>query len=376
MPKYLLLLVEENKMNILVFALLSDEKLNSKLVPLINNPKIENIILIRRYPLVMKKIKCLCPPKFIQSYSLPSEIYRIILALSVLLVNKIHIIMGIQLRYHGVYAYFLGKIFNIPIIQNIVASHKKIIGSSWIRRIVLNSDYLIVRGRVAEAVFTELGFVKERIFIIPNFFDFERLPKLKQEKKEYDLIYVGSLSTSKRLDILISIVERLKKKHGYREIKLAICGDGYLKEKLLQECEIKGVSDNVYFLGYKKDIYEFLNKSKIFVFTSEFEGLPMAIIEAMVANIPVVSSDISNIQDIIVHEKNSFLVRFGDIQSYCFYIDKLLNDKVLYEQIKKELIKFKKEKEKEYSLQNIELLWNELLLKISISTKNNFNSEK
>jgi glycosyltransferase involved in cell wall biosynthesis len=110
------------------------------------------------------------------------------------------------------------------------------------------------------------------------------------------------LSRQKNLFALLDIFKLLK---NQPDIKLVILGDGELKEDLLEYCKVLELSVysiwnrdipfnlnyHVYFLGYQRNPYQFLQGASLYLMTSSWEGFPLALCEAMACQIPVLSAD-------------------------------------------------------------------------------------
>jgi glycosyltransferase involved in cell wall biosynthesis len=95
--------------------------------------------------------------------------------------------------------------------------------------------------------------------------------------------------------------------------------------------------------------------------TSEYEGLPMAMIEALSCGLPCIMPDVSNISTIAIHEKNSLSVPSGDMQGFAEQIYRLLTNDKLYKRLSMNAIKIRDDKAFEYSLENATNLWNSIL---------------
>jgi N-acetylgalactosamine-N,N'-diacetylbacillosaminyl-diphospho-undecaprenol 4-alpha-N-acetylgalactosaminyltransferase len=76
-----------------------------------------------------------------------------------------------------------------------------------------------------------------------------------------------------------------------KEAELWLIGQGPLKEQLEQETKQLGISAFVRFLGYRKDVEQILQQSDVFVFSSQREGFPNVLLEAMAVGLPVISTD-------------------------------------------------------------------------------------
>lgn len=73
--------------------------------------------------------------------------------------------------------------------------------------------------------------------------------------------------------------------------------------------------DKIEFLGVRSDVANLLASSNIFVLSSRFEGLPLSIIEAMRAGLPVVASDVGGCSELVEEGRNGFLVKAGDVEA-------------------------------------------------------------
>ncbi len=110
------------------------------------------------------------------------------------------------------------------------------------------------------------------------------------------------------------------------EFKLLIVGDGKLRRQAEEFVSRGNLGHKVTFTSERKDIPEILAASDIFVFTSHWEGLPLAIIEAEVAGLPVVASSVGGIRELVQDGINGFTVPPQDAQALTQALQKLLDD--------------------------------------------------
>ena len=89
------------------------------------------------------------------------------------------------------------------------------------------------------------------------------------------------------------------------------------------------IDSNIEFLGERDDIISLLNESDIFTLITNWEGLPLSIIEAMRAGLPVVASNVGGVQELIDDNHTGFLVKHKDVQQLTKIFEKLLKDKSL-----------------------------------------------
>ena len=109
---------------------------------------------------------------------------------------------------------------------------------------------------------------------------------------------------------------------------LLICGKGKEQRKLKDLVKELDLKDKVYFAGYRTDILEICRMSDIFLFTSRQEGLPVAVMQAMAAGLPVIASDIRGNRDLLAPDKDSkskdYLVDVDDTEEFTKKLNYLL----------------------------------------------------
>lgn len=106
-------------------------------------------------------------------------------------------------------------------------------------------------------------------------------------------------------------------------------GDGPLRSAAQRWAARNGLADRVWFTGTRRDIPNILAASDIFVLASRWEGSPLVIIEAMLAGLPVVATDVGGVCELVEHGITGFLVPAGDVDALAEALRKLLEDKSL-----------------------------------------------
>ncbi len=141
----------------------------------------------------------------------------------------------------------------------------------------------------------------ERIIVIENALDLDRYRLAAPAPIRSDLrlgssfifIFVGRLLPQKGVDILLSAFSKVG------DGILLIVGDGVDREMLKVDAERLGVRHAVYFLGSRTDIPNLLAAAGCFVFPSRWEGMPIALMEALTAGLPVVASSFEGSKKIV-----------------------------------------------------------------------------
>lgn len=145
------------------------------------------------------------------------------------------------------------------------------------------------------------------------------------------LLYVGRLAAAKGLPILLESVARLVENHP--TVHLTVVGDGPDRAFLENQAVILGIAAHVDFVGYKspEDVRRYLLATDVFVMSSFAEGVPVVLMEAMMAQRPVVATQIAGVSELVEEGISGFLVPPSDVASLSDRIDQLLSDERLRE---------------------------------------------
>ena len=146
------------------------------------------------------------------------------------------------------------------------------------------------------------------------------------------LLYTGRLAAAKGLPILLQSLAQLKSTHP--DLVLTIIGDGADRpalEEMTIDLELTG---NVKFVGYKSqaEVREAMQQTDVFVLPSFAEGVPVSLMEAMAAGVPVVTTQIAGISELVENGVSGYLVPPGDVASLADRIQTLLDNPELRSQ--------------------------------------------
>lgn len=134
------------------------------------------------------------------------------------------------------------------------------------------------------------------------------------------LIFVNRLAPQKDPLTLVKAIRDLP------SVKLMMVGDGSLRSEVERFIHDNGLASRVILTGKRWDIPNLLAASDVFVFSSRWEGLPYAIIEAMVAGLPVVATRVGGVPELVEDGITGFLVPPKDPKALAEAIQKLLDD--------------------------------------------------
>lgn len=136
------------------------------------------------------------------------------------------------------------------------------------------------------------------------------------------MLSVGELSKRKNhMFVLECIKDKLQ---SNKNMKYVICGTGPLENELKQYIDNNDLKDNVVLLGYRNDIQEIMLSADIFIFPSIQEGLPVSVIEAMIAGLPILASNIRGNNDLVVSNENGYLFELDNKESFLHKFDMIL----------------------------------------------------
>jgi len=185
------------------------------------------------------------------------------------------------------------------------------------------SGIIAQTNTAAEYMIKRLGRRSPKISVVPN--PLRKIHNNLSAKKENIIIAVGRLVSEKRYDRLFRIISSLEDKTW----KVLIIGEGILKHYLEKEIQLLGLANRVELLGTSNKIDDYLSKSKIFVLTSDSEGFPNSLCEAMAHGLACISFDcVAGPGDIIENNINGLLIEDGKIDTFVAMLNRLIDDEV------------------------------------------------
>ena len=231
----------------------------------------------------------------------------------------------------------VGRFCKVPIIVSSI--HSEYMGGFLRNRLLritnsLDDVVTIVSQKAAETMIKLKTVSANKLLVIYNGIDLNKFifqdKKVKEEiRKELNLkkddkvlISVGRLFEAKGYPYLIEAIKILKKKHP--DIKLLVLGDGPEGKKIKEHIKELKLEKNILLLGQKESISEYLNASDVFVMSSLWEGLPIALLEAMAGGLPVVATRVGGVPEVVEDVKSGFLVELKNPRGLAEKIVKML----------------------------------------------------
>jgi glycosyltransferase involved in cell wall biosynthesis len=188
----------------------------------------------------------------------------------------------------------------------------------------------------------EQGVPREKVRVVHSGFDQDRfrdLPSLEEARQrlgwDHDspvLLFVGALAPHKSIPLLLTVFQSLLQHIPHA--KLVLAGDGPMRRQLDIEVDRHGLSERVEFLGYREDVPLLIVASDLLVLPStEGEGSPAVIKEAMACRRPVVAASHGGIEEIVEDGVTGFLVPPHDATALAETLRRLLEDRSLRKKV-------------------------------------------
>lgn len=210
------------------------------------------------------------------------------------------------------------------------------------RNLIKYSNIIVFQTPNARDYFDER--VKNKSTVIPNPISLPVLQWDQLHTKKH-IIFVGRIDFwQKRPDLLVDAFALVFQKHP--DYELHICGSGKAMARLKSHISKLGLDNNIVLHGAVNNVTEHLLQSEIFVLTSDFEGIPNALLEAMALGMPVVSTDCSpgGASFLINNNINGQLVPRGNAQAIaeaiCYYIEHRNEAKIHAKEARNSVMRF------------------------------------
>ena len=133
--------------------------------------------------------------------------------------------------------------------------------------------------------------VQEKSTVILNPVNTNGFPRHDFSCEKSEIVSVGRLEAQKNRKLLIDAFELIAS--DFTEYQLTIYGEGSLRKELEDYVKAKGLQERVFLPGNQNNIQEHIKDASLFVLSSDYEGIPNALIEAMAIGLPCVSTDCS-----------------------------------------------------------------------------------
>jgi L-malate glycosyltransferase len=315
----------------------------SHVIPLTRSG-VDEVIVVTDQPLeALDKVRFWCPPPAM-SHSIGRAVSKFVWLLACGFYLKPDVLIGFHLFPGAISALIVARVFGRPACYQMTGGPTEVVGGgaysenrllaklgrpsrlleSLALAVVREFDLVIVRGNKAKTFLTDRGV--QPVTVITGSVTFSRQPAAPE--REYDLVFVGRLAAIKQPLQFVDIVASLRGKLPI--VRAAVVGDGPLLNAVRERAIALGIEQSIDFLGQIQDVERILTRSKVFVLTSQSEGLSIAMAEAMAAGVVPVVADVGDLGDLVMDGVTGFLVTPDNIPEFTCRAALLLQDRELW----------------------------------------------
>jgi glycosyltransferase involved in cell wall biosynthesis len=202
---------------------------------------------------------------------------------------------------------------------------------AWTRRSLRRADAVVGCSRGAgRAIVEHLRIPPQRVRILPNVVDVDEVLRLAQAPSPvpkppgvFVFASAGRLTPQKNHALLLDAFARLNRPG----CELWILGEGPLRTSLQRRAARLGIAESVRWLGFQKNPFAVLRAADVFVLSSDYEGLPNALIEAMLCGLPAVSTDSPFGPAELIDDGLGRLVPVGDAEALASAMRRMLDER-------------------------------------------------
>ena len=183
--------------------------------------------------------------------------------------------------------------------------------------------HVAVGARAARSIEDLFGLRPGSIRVIHNAVHDRQLRRLRRPRSGAIVGSVGRIDRQKGHDLLVRALPQLP------DVTAVVVGDGPEREELVALAGSLGVADRLVITGWKDDARDSLTTFDVFALPSRFEGFPLALLEAMLAGLPVVAADVGSVSEAVVDRRTGILIDAEDVDALANAVRELLEDEAL-----------------------------------------------
>ncbi len=320
----------------------SDNWIYAQLRPLVLSEKTRRIRMVAENPVPeLPKVEAVYPSQRL-SRLVGKDVARLLTFVWLGVTTRPDVVGGFHLLVNGLLAIFLGCLTGARSLYICGGGAREAAGGGYacenkifgprlggpddvIERQLLKAvslaDIVVARGQRTIDFFEGKG-VRTRFYIVPAGIDGSQFKPAREEKK-YDFTLMGRLTEVKRVDTYLRAIALIARHRP--EVRAAVIGDGPLRASLEALAHELGIEEHVDFLGHRDDVDTLLPQARVFVLTSDSEGLSQAMIQAMLCGLPAVVSDVGDLKELVVEGENGYLVRERTPEAFASAIMRVLD---------------------------------------------------
>jgi glycosyltransferase involved in cell wall biosynthesis len=329
---------------VLVTVTFNDNQLKAHLLPLLALPEVEEVVLVADTPPPpLPKVRTeLPPPRLVRFVGRAAA--KLFVCMRIALRERPDWVLGFNLVPHGANAIVTARAARSRSLYTMIGGDREWLQGGWksdnnilgrlgrpvplleriMLRLIARSTRIATMGARGRRALIERGMDPTRVIVIPPAIDVDRFAPSRRDETPYGVITVGELIGRKRTSDLVRVTARLV--HDHPDLRVAVVGEGPLEGELRRLADELGVADAIDFLGFRDDLETLYAQADIFVLPSAYEGLSIAMLEAMASGLPAVVSDVGEIGGFVREGETGRLHAPGDLDALARILRELLDD--------------------------------------------------
>jgi glycosyltransferase involved in cell wall biosynthesis len=330
-------------LRLLVTVTFNPNQLRAHLEPILALPEVASVTLVADSPgPALPKLRTVVP-SHARARLLGRAAAKLVTCLSVARRERPDWVIGFNLVPHGINAAMTARLTRTKALYEMIGGAVEWEGGGWrsdngvlgrlprpvpplesiLLRVIRSCAVTVAMGENGRRALIDHGVSPDRAVTIPPAVDGARFRAVSISKR-YQMLAVGSLIETKQTSDFVRAFARLSTSRP--DVRAAIVGEGPLAPTLRAEAEQLGVSDGIDFLGFRPDIENIYADAEVYVQTSRYEALSIALLEAMASSLPVVASNVGETDAVVRDGANGYLVPVGDVETIASRVEALLAD--------------------------------------------------
>jgi glycosyltransferase involved in cell wall biosynthesis len=331
-------------LRLLVTVTFNDNQLRSHLLPILALDEVESVVLVAdRPPAPLAKVEVVVPPAWL-SRLVGRAVAKLAVCAVLAVRRRPDWVIGFNLVPHGLNAILSAALVRRQSMYEMIGGDREwreggwdsdngILGrlrgpSPFVERLLLaavrRSSVVAVMGDNGRRSLLRRGLPAERVRVVPPTVDVERFSNLARPEPTIDIVTVAALLPNKRTADLLRAAALLLPRHP--GLRVAVVGEGPLESALRRLARDLGLAGAVRFLGFRDDVDGIYRGARIFALTSEYEGLSIALLEAMACGTAPVVTEVGELADYVRDGETGRLVPVGDVDALARALGELLDD--------------------------------------------------
>ena len=226
------------------------------------------------------------------------------------------------------------------------------------------ADCIVCQSREIENYFLEKK-PNAITSVIPNPVNEECINTQSINKRKNLIVSAGRLNNQKNYDLLIDAFSDIEK--DYSDYYVEIYGQGPEKDRLQEKVNQLGLQERILFKGVKTNVMKHISDAKLYIMSSDFEGFPNALVEAMASGLPVISTDFPTgvARELIRDEENGYVIPVGDRKKLSQAMVKIISNEEIQKKMSTNNVKLREQ----LNVNNIVSKWNKLFMETIMKEK-------